>query len=124
MKTKKNINPSDRICSERIDIGLTQKQLAVALGVTEQSQVQYENGKLPKFEAYLEKFAQLGADISYIITGKRGGVILSEEEKEFLKLLRKASPEMRETACEILRSGTVITKQVHVGRDNFGNIKF
>lgn len=34
-----------------------------------------------------------------------------------MSLLRKAVPAVRETALMVLRTGTVISKQVNVGRD-------
>lgn len=113
---------SNRLKEERKSLKLTQKQLAAKLGVTEQAQVSYEKDKLPKFAKYLEMLAQLGADVAYVVTGERGGVQLTPEEAEFLALFRGATPAVRSTASDVLRSGIVITKQVHVGRDNFGDI--
>lgn len=55
--------------------------------------------------------------MGYIITGQHGGVQLSADEAEVLALLRKAAPAVRETALMVLRTGTVISKQVNVGRD-------
>lgn len=113
----------ERLKLERKRLKLKQTEFAAATGVTPQSQIQYEKGRMRPSSDYLEKLAALGCDVAYIITGERGGVHLTEEESEFLLLMRKAAPEVRKTALEVLRSGMVISKQVHVGRDNFGNIK-
>ena len=116
-------NFSKRLKTERTRLKIKSKELASVAGIHPTRQSSYENNGLPEFGDYLGKIAALGFDLNYIFTGMRGEIYLTSEEMEFLALLRKASPEVRETACEILRSGTVITKQVHVGRDNFGNIK-
>ena len=86
-------------------------------GITKQSQIAYEKNELPQFANYLELIAKAGADAGYIITGQRDGVQLSADEAEILALLRKATPAVRETALMILRTGTVISKQVNEGRD-------
>ena len=96
---------SVRLKEERKRLKITQKQLAARLEITEQ------------FANYLEQLANFGFDVGYIITGQHGGVQLSADEAEVLALLRKAAPAVRETALMVLRTGTVISKQVNVGRD-------
>lgn len=113
----------ERLKEERKRLKLKQAEFAAAAGVTAQSQIQYEKGRMRPSSDYMEAIARTGVDVAYILTGERGGVCLTEEEAEFLSLLRQATPAVRKTAREVLRSGMIITKQVHVGRDNFGDIK-
>ena len=108
---------SRRLREERKRLRLTQKQIASMLGITEQAQIAYEKDRLPQFAEYLEGIARAGADVSYVITGERGGVQLTEQEADILALMRQAPPAVRETALNVLRSGLVISKQVNVGRD-------
>lgn len=108
---------SVRLKEERKRLKITQKELAARLEITEQAQVAYEKNRLPQFANYLEKLADFGFDVGYIVTGQHGGVQLSADEAEVLALLRKAAPAVRETALMVLRTGTVISKQVNVGRD-------
>lgn len=114
---------STRLKAERKRLKITQKRLAEMAGVTEQAQVSYEKERQPQFASYLEALAREGLDVAYILTGERGGVQLTEEEAEMLSLIRRAAPEVRATALDVLRTGTVITKSVHVGRDNYGPIR-
>lgn len=118
-----NMSFSTRLKAERKRLKITQKRLAEMAGVTEQAQVSYEKERQPQFASYLEALAREGLDVAYILTGERGGVQLTEEEAEMLSLIRRAAPEVRATALDVLRTGTVITKSVHVGRDNYGPIR-
>lgn len=108
---------SERLKLERKRLKMTQKQLAAKLDVTEQAQVAYEKGKFPNFVNYLTGLSKLGFDVGYVLTGQHGGVQLSEEEAEILALLRNVQPAVRQTALMVLKTGTVISKQVNVGRD-------
>ena len=56
-----------RILEERERLRLTQS----ALGVTPQAQRRYEKGERTPDGEYLSAFAALGADVQYILTGKR-----------------------------------------------------
>ncbi|MFU8924917.1 helix-turn-helix domain-containing protein [Acinetobacter puyangensis] len=60
-----------RIREERKRLGLTQAKAAIECGVTRGQWVRYENGE-NKFEgAVLKAFGAIGAEIGYILTGKR-----------------------------------------------------
>mgnify|MGYP000071101551 CR=1 FL=1 len=112
-----------RIKEERTRLKIKSKEFAEMVGYHPVTQSNYETGKrIPDLE-YLEKLATAGVDITYIVTGQRGGVTLTDEEAEFLALIRKASPDVRATALDVLRKGMVITtKQVNIGNDNLGTI--
>lgn len=106
-----------RLKEERKRLKLTQTQLAELVGTTKSTQLLYEKETMRANSEYLSAIARVGLDVGYIITGQHGGVQLSAEEAEILALLRKAVPAVRETALMVLRTGTVISKQVNVGRD-------
>ena len=108
-----------RLKEERKRLKLTQPQLAEKAGTTKSTQLLYEKDTMRANSDYLAAIAYVGIDVSYVLTGQRGGVLLTAEESELLALMRKASPEVRATALAVLKKGMVITtSQVHIGRDN------
>lgn len=106
-----------RLKEERKRQKFTQTQLAQLAGTTKSTQLLYEKDSMRANSDYLAAIAQAGLDVAYILTGQHGGVQLSADETEALALLRKATPAVRETALMVLRTGTVISKQINVGRD-------
>ena len=84
---RKIMSFSVRLKEERKRLKITQKELAARLEITEQAQVAYEKNRLPQFANYLEKLADFGFDVGYIVTGQHGGVQLSADEAEVLALL-------------------------------------
>lgn len=114
---------SKRLLEERKRLKMNQTDFAEKAGTTKKSQIEYEKERLPAFAAYLAAIAEAGVDVQYVLTGRRSAEpILTPEEAEFLSLLRRSAPDVRKTAREVLRSGMVITKQINVGRDNYGDI--
>ena len=65
------MNIADRLKAERERLGLTQREIAIKTGITERSQVSYENGRTTPNGDYLAIVAKLGIDIQYVITGIR-----------------------------------------------------
>jgi transcriptional regulator with XRE-family HTH domain len=65
----------ERIREERLRLGLTQDQL----GVAPKTQRFYESGERSPDAEYLRRFAEAGADILYIVTGRAGGVLAPDE---------------------------------------------
>lgn len=65
----------ERIREERLRLGLTQDQL----GVAPKTQRFYESGDRCPDAEYLRRFAEAGADILYIVTGRAGGVLSPDE---------------------------------------------
>lgn len=111
---------SRRLREERKRLRLTQKQLASMLGITEQAQIAYEKDRLPQFAEYLEGIARAGADVSYVITGERGGVQLTDEEAAFLSLFRRQDEQVRAAALEVLKKGMVLSVQQVIVSGNVG----
>ena len=64
---------SERLKSERENLGLSQQALADLLGISLRSQQNYEKGDRHPDSAYLAAIAAAGADVLYILTGQRAG---------------------------------------------------
>lgn len=62
---------SDRLREERLRLDLVQPEMADLGGVGKQSQINYESGKRQPDADYLSRIAAAGADVAYILTGKR-----------------------------------------------------
>ncbi len=90
------------------------------LGITEQAQIAYEKDRLPQFADYLEGFARAGADVSYVITGERGGVQLTDEEAALVSLFRQQDEQVRAAALEVLKKGMVLSVQQVIVSGNVG----
>lgn len=60
-----------RLRLERERLGLTQDELAKAGGVGRQSQFRFESGQRSPDADYLAAVAKVGADVLFIVTGKR-----------------------------------------------------
>jgi transcriptional regulator with XRE-family HTH domain len=62
----------DRIRSERDRLGCTQPEFAALAGATKRSQIAWEKGDALPNAGALAAWAARGADVQYIIAGKRG----------------------------------------------------
>lgn len=62
---------SQRLRDERDRLGFTQAGLAEKLGVSRNTQVNYERGERIPDATYLASFAALGADVMWVLTGMR-----------------------------------------------------
>jgi len=62
---------SERLKSERENLGLSQQALADLLGISLRSQQNYEKGDRNPDSVYLAAIAAAGADVLYILTGQR-----------------------------------------------------
>ena len=98
---------SERLKSERENLGLSQQALADLLGISLRSQQNYEKGDRNPDSAYLAAIAAAGADVLYILTGQRAGGVkparaLTAEEETLLGYFRDASKEVRRAALGAL----------------------
>ncbi len=84
-----------RIQEERKRLGFTQTQLAEKVGLKLNAQSKYERGENEPKASYFAKLEELGADIYYILTGKRNSNNLTNEEKFLLEKFRAAKEEQR-----------------------------
>ena len=98
---------SERLKEERKRLKVTQKNLAADLQITEQAQNAYEKGKLPQFAEYLEKLAERGFDVGYLVSGVHSGVDpISPDDRRLLDLFRNATPAMQQAALVLLATGS------------------
>ena len=110
---------SDRLKTERENLGLSQQALADRLGISLRSQQNYEKGDRNPDSAYLAAIAAAGADVLYILTGQHAGGVkpaptLTAEEETMLGYFRDASKEVRRAALGALLGASAPTAS-HVG---------
>ena len=88
---------SDRLKEERVRLGLSQTALAEIGEVVRKAQQNYESGLRTPNGDYFAKVAQVGVDVSYVITGIRSSTPepLKPDEAELLDDYRQASPEAK-----------------------------
>jgi len=102
---EQTVSIGDRLREERQRLDLNQTELGERGGVTKKTQMLYEGGDRFPDAAYLAAIAEVGADVRYIVTGKREGPLpetLSADEREFLALFRNASLEGKAAAIGAL----------------------
>jgi transcriptional regulator with XRE-family HTH domain len=93
-----------RLRAERERLGLSQQEFSVAGGVHFKSQGNYEHGKRPPDADYLAAIDEAGADVLYILTGRRG-IALTPDERELLALFRAAPLAVKASAIGALQGG-------------------
>lgn len=62
---------ADRLREERERLGLSQTAFAEGCGVKKLAQINYEKGERAPDAEYLMSASRLGADVTYILTGRR-----------------------------------------------------
>ena len=67
---------SDRLREQRESLGLSQAVMAEKCGVAARSQRNYESGERSPDADYLAALAAAGADVLYILTGRRNPAIV------------------------------------------------
>jgi len=82
-----------RLKEERVRLALNQSQFAEAVGVTKNSQSNYESGLRKPDSEYLAKAASISVDVLYVLTGKRAAdpIPLTQEEAALLDNFRDLS---------------------------------
>lgn len=65
------VSIGDRLKEERLRFGWSQTDAAELCGVTRRSVVNYESGDRVPDADYLAKLAEAGADVMYVLTGRR-----------------------------------------------------
>ena len=79
----------ERLKEERLRVGMSQIQLAQAIGMSQSTQTLYETGKRNPDMAYLTAVQDLGLDVAYIVTGGFVECDIPKDEQEFLAVFRK-----------------------------------
>lgn len=91
MSTINGIQMSDfgrRLREERERLGLNQTELGDLADVKKNAQSNYEQGLRYPSADYLQRLAQAGADVLYILTGQRTTGVLSPDEAALLAAFR------------------------------------
>lgn len=89
------MNGQLRLTEERVRLGLTQEEMADAGGVKKRAYCYYESGERQPDMAFLAGIAAVGADVQYILTGKRSSSVPALETAEWLLLenYRRCGPQ-------------------------------
>lgn len=97
----------ERIREERERLGFSQADFAALAGASRKSQIRWEQvgGGSPDAPA-LAAWAQVGADILYIVAGARSAEGLSRDEIELLERYRAAPLAVKAAAVAALAAGT------------------
>lgn len=101
---------------------MKQSEFAERLGVHRNSVVGWEAGKrLPDGESLVRMSEEFGADISYILMGKSGGIapLLPPDEEQLLAHYRQANSDGRERIRQI--SATAANSPKRAPRADTGN---
>ena len=86
-----------RLKETREKLGLSQQALAEHCGITARSQRNYESGERLPDAAYLAELLTLGADLAYVLTGKRDPSVpaLDAAEQVLLDSYRRCKPDAK-----------------------------
>jgi transcriptional regulator with XRE-family HTH domain len=86
----------ERLRLERERLGLSQTACGELGGVKKLAQINYEKGVSFPTATYLAAMATAGADVLYIVTGARGGILMTPEESALLDNFRHSPPAARQ----------------------------
>lgn len=116
----------ERITTERKSTGLTQGDFAKKLGITVQSQGNYERGVRSPSAEYLQEAFNLGMDINYIVTGQRCGEPanhLTAQEEALIALYRGAQQSIQAAVMGALATGIMPSASSRTVTVNASNSK-
>ena len=97
----KNVGIAERLREAREALGLSQQALAEKLGGTKRSVINWEGGAALPGAEVLARYAAIGADVLYILTGSRHPsapapvYAVSEGDRVMLDNFHAAPPEVR-----------------------------
>ena len=117
----------DRLREERVRLGMNQSVFGEASGVTEKSQMLYEEGERAPDAVYLMAVSAAGVDVRYVITGHRDAPaqkVPSPEEKLMLQYFREAVPAVRKAAlAALLSNGPLNSSGLNMSNLGDGNVQ-
>lgn len=97
-----NLQVSERIKDLRRLKSITQQKMAEIGGKTVQTQQNYERGRSTPDIAYLQRLADAGFDVVYLLTGDKNATLIDKENQDMLSLLQSAGADMRKAAAAML----------------------
>lgn len=115
-----------RLREERERLGLTQESFGAAGGVLKRAVINYEKGERFPDASFMAGVAAVGADVQYIVTGKRASadaVGLTSDEAQLLSIYKQADPQARQALQSVAAlasrsgAGSVIGNAVTIGGD-------
>ncbi|WP_018610191.1 helix-turn-helix domain-containing protein [Uliginosibacterium gangwonense] len=86
----------ERLKEERTRLGMSQTELAELGCVQRNTLFNYEKGVRSPDADFLARIAERGADILYIVTGRRSGALLGVEQESQLAALSRLPQAVRE----------------------------
>jgi len=86
----------ERLKEERVRLGLSQTELAELGCVQRNTLFNYEKGVRSPDADFLARIAGRGADVLYIVTGRRSGAMLDVEQEQQLAALSRLPQAVRE----------------------------
>jgi len=93
-----------RLAYERERLKLTIVDFALQCGVTKQTQIKYEAGDNFPDSRYLERAAGIGADVYFILFGRRDLQAVSDEHQNLIEAYEDATPLLKRAAFAVLAS--------------------
>jgi transcriptional regulator with XRE-family HTH domain len=109
------ISIGERLRRVRDEMGMSQSEFAAVAeragvpGATRQSQANYEKGRQMPSAAYLAAIGEAGADVTYIVTGRRSGQVAlprrPPDEELLLEAYRALKPAVRKKLLASLLTG-------------------
>lgn len=117
---------ANRLRSERINLGLTQTQLAVLAGIQANAQGHYESGFRTPRADYLGALNGIGMDVQFILMGVRAPIptataALSQGESLFVQSLRVLRLADREAVAQVLAAMALGVAAMADGRAQLGD---
>ena len=99
------VNIGDRLKEERERLRMTQESFSVAGGAGKRAYIRYEQGERLPDAGFLAALSASGADVLYVLTGRRSATALSPEEQTLLGYYRDAPAAVRRAAMGALVGG-------------------
>lgn len=94
-----------RLAEERKRLGMRQAEFAARAGTDTAKQSLYENGRRELRADYLAAIAEAGADVLYVLTGRRSeSAGLSEEASSLVSDYVALPPQMQQVVEDLARS--------------------
>lgn len=91
-----------RMKEERKRLGLSQEECAAISGASRRAYIDWEGGKTSPTAVQLAALAAAGVDILYVLTGQRGGVVLTPREQAMLGKYRGLPGSAQDAAQTLL----------------------
>lgn len=119
---EEKVQIGSRLQEERARLGYkSQAAIGEVMGLVSKTQGQYERGDTVPDAAYLSRLAEMGADILYIITGKRVSGTLSEDEHTLLQSYRAMDEQGQKASICLITgyhtAGSEGSTSVHIAGD-------